>query len=170
MQVLAERRQGGETGVKAVQCLQGESAWKAARDGVWDRELLEAAMATVPDRTGKLEEADREATVFVVDYVDGVRGVGYMSPKHTREFAGAVKAAGRDRPVGTWFYLPKPQRDHFSFLCNHIEVMFLIGKPSYPVERTLLTTGLLAFLMDSRHQGGKRLQTPELAKLRYQTG
>jgi len=62
MQVLAERRQGGETGVKAVQCLQGAAAWKAARDGVWSRELLEAALAAVPDRTGKLEEADREAT------------------------------------------------------------------------------------------------------------
>jgi hypothetical protein len=66
--------------------------------------------------------------------------------------------------------LPKPQRDHFSFLCNHIEVMFRTGKPSYPVERTLLTTGMLAFLMDSRYQNGKRLETPELAKLRYRVG
>ncbi len=170
MQVLAERRQGGETGVKAVQCLQGESAWKAARNGVWSRELLDAALATVPDRKGKLEEVDSEATVFVVEYADGLRGAGYLSPQHTREFAGAVKAAGREKPAGTWFYLPKPQRDHFSFLCNHIEVMFLTGKPSYPVERTLLTTGMLAFLMDSRHQGGKRVATPELARLRYGLG
>jgi hypothetical protein len=108
--------------------------------------------------------------VFVVEYADGLKGAGYLSPKHTREFAGAVKAAGLERPAGTWFYLPKPQRDHFSFLCNHIEVMFRTGKPSYPVERTLLTTGMLAFLMDSRYQGGKRLETPELAKLRYRLG
>ena len=45
--------------------------------------------------------------------------------------------------------------------------MFLTGKPSYPVERMLLTTRMLAFLMDSRYQGGKRLETPELGKVRY---
>ena len=71
------------------------------------------------------------------------------------------------KPAGTWFYLPKPQRDHFSFLCNHIEKMFLTGKPSYPVERTLIVTGMLAFLMDSHHEGGRRIETPELEKVGY---
>jgi hypothetical protein len=63
--------------------------------------------------------------------------------------------------------LPKPQRDHFSFLCNHIEVMFRSEKPSYPVERTLLVTGVLDALHDSRAAGGKRIETPHLAKLAY---
>ena len=75
---------------------------------------------------------------------------------------------GLGRPVGTWFYLPKPQRDHFSFLSNHIEKMFLTGKPSYRVERTLLTTGMLAALIDSRSAGGSWIETPELAAIRYE--
>ncbi len=169
LQAFAERRQGGETGVRAVQCLQGEAAWEAARKGLWSRELLDAALAVLPKRNGRLEEADRDATVFLVEYADGLRGAGYLSARHVAEFAAAVKPAG-SKPAATWCYLPKPQRDHFSFLCNHIEKMFLTGKPSYPVERTLLTTGMLAYLMDSRHDGGRRIETPELAKVRYQPG
>jgi hypothetical protein len=167
MQAFAERRQGGETGVKAVQSLQGEAAWQAAEKGLWGRDLLNAAVAPVPVKNGRLEDADRNATVFLVEYADGLRGAAYLSPRHVAEFAAAVRPAGH-KPAGTWCYLPKPQRDHFSFLCNHIEKMFLTGKPSYPVERTLLTTGMLAFLMDSRHQGGRRLETPDLEKVRYQ--
>ena len=69
-------------------------------------------------------------------------------------FGAAVR--GLPRRVGTHALLPQPQRDHFSFLCNHIEVMFRSGRPSYPVERTLLTTGILDALHDSRAGGGKR--------------
>jgi hypothetical protein len=39
---------------------------------------------------------------------------------------------------------------------------------SYPVERTLLTTGALHFLMDSRHNGGVLTPTPDLAGIAYQ--
>ena len=40
--------------------------------------------------------------------------------------------------------------------------MVLGGRPPYPVERTVLTTGTLDFLMRSAAQGGARLETPEL--------
>ena len=168
LQAFAERRQGGETGVRAVQCLQGEAAWAAARKGQWGRDLLDAAVAPVPVKIGRLEEVDRAATVFLIEYTDGLRATGYLSPRHVADFAAAIRPTGSERPLGTWCYLPKPQRDHFSFLSNHIEKMFLTGRPSYPVERTLLTTGMLAFLMDSRHAGGRRIETPELSKHRYQ--
>ena len=38
--------------------------------------------------------------------------------------------------------------------------MFLSGKPSYPVERTLLTTGLVAAGVDSLHRDQVRIDTP----------
>ena len=83
------------------------------------------------------------------------------------EFCFAASVKGISHPVGTYAILPKPSRDHFSFLSNHIEYMFRTGQSSYPVERTLLTTGVLEALHDSRQAGGKRVVTPHLQNLSY---
>jgi hypothetical protein len=56
---------------------------------------------------------------------------------------------------------------HFDGLVNCIEDLFVTGKPGYPVERTLLTSGVLAFAFDSREQK-KRVDTPNLS-IRYRT-
>jgi len=45
--------------------------------------------------------------------------------------------------------------------------MFLTGKAQYPIERTLLTSGLLIAGIDSVKKG-QRLQTPNLAAVTYQ--
>jgi hypothetical protein len=166
LQVFTERRRGGETGVRAVQALQGQQAEEAIRARHSSLHLLDTALQVIPEKRGQRQQADPYPTVFLIEYSDGLQAAVYMSNSHVAEFATAIQPAGH-KPAATWFYLPKPQRDHFSFLCNHIEKMFLTGKASYPVERTLLTTGMLAFLMDSLHDKGRRIETPELANLRY---
>jgi hypothetical protein len=163
LQVMTERRKGGETGVKAVQCLEGRAAWDAASAGRWDRRLLDAAVATVPRHgRGKIEEEDAEAIVYLIEYRDGLRAAAYLSPRHVQEFAFAGRIKGQAEPAACWYELPKPQRDHFSFLVQQVARMFLTGKASYPVERTLLTTGMLAFLVESKSKGHKRIETPDL--------
>ncbi|HEV3120458.1 MAG TPA: hypothetical protein VGY53_01080, partial [Isosphaeraceae bacterium] len=152
---------------------EGEAAWKAADEGRWSTDLLREALRHLP---GKAADAAREtdlrrlepnATVFLVEYADGFKAAAYVAKRLASEFAFAASLRGRSEPVGTWCELNKPQRDHFSFLCNHIEVMFRTGKPSYPVERTYLVTGVLAALMDSRAQGGCLLPTPHLSAIAY---
>jgi hypothetical protein len=49
---------------------------------------------------------------------------------------------------------------------SKVEETFLTRRPSYPVERTLLTTGLVAAGMQSLAAGQKRIETPHLA-VRY---
>jgi hypothetical protein len=65
-------------------------------------------------------------------------------------------------------YLPMPPArtsiaNFFSPLVHHIEEMFLTGKPGYPVERTLLTTGLTAAGVESLFRNQTRYETPHLA-------
>jgi hypothetical protein len=88
------------------------------------------------------------------------------------DFNFAACVEGRDEPLSTQMYLPMPRREatlanFFSPLVNHIERMFLTGEPSYPVERTLLTTGLVAAAVESLHQEQTRQETPHL-RIAYQ--
>ena len=61
------------------------------------------------------------------------------------------------------------QPNFFNPLSRHIERMIATGQSPYPVERTLLTTGLTAASIESLWLGQKTLATPHLA-IDYQVG
>jgi hypothetical protein len=84
-----------------------------------------------------------------------------VSPRHCQEFAFAGRAKGQAEPLACWYDLPKPQRDHFSFQVQAVAKMMVSGKPTYPVERTLLTTGMVDALLESKLKG-RRVETGEL--------
>ncbi len=165
LQTFVEKRAGGESGVKAVEVLEKAAAKKFLSEQKTAK-LLEAAIAPVPASSKNLRKQNGDQIVFRIEYRDGFEAAVCLSGV-VEEFCFAAEVKGRPDPIGTYALLPKPSRDHFSFLCNHIEFMFRTGKPSYPVERTLLTTGILKALHDSRHAGGKRIETPHLANLNY---
>ena len=75
-----------------------------------------------------------------------------------RGYAGQVNGKVKGMEV----YLPDDPHAHFSYLSLNIQEMFLTGQPQYPVERTLLVSGALEALLDSRHQGHVRIETPHL--------
>ena len=88
-----------------------------------------------------------------------------------QDFNFAARLKGQAEPFSTQMYLPMPPTrttlaTFFSPLVNNIERMFLTGQPTYPVERTLLTTGLVAAGVDSLYLGQQRVETPHLA-IRY---
>lgn len=168
LQTFVEKRAGGETGVRAVQALEGDAAYEAARQNRWSAHLLPKAIGVTPQAARRAFDLERlrKSTVFRIEYRDGFEAAACMVGG-IGEFCFAGQVRGREEPVATYAYLPKPQRDHFSFLCNHIETMFRSGRPSYPVERTLLVTGVLDALHDSRAAGGKRIETPQLSQIKY---
>ena len=82
----------------------------------------------------------------------------------------AARLKNQSEPLSLLFYLGvghSTQPNFFNPLSHHMETMILTGQPPYPVERTLLTTGLTAAGVESLWLGGKRLETPHLA-IRYQ--
>ncbi len=67
--------------------------------------------------------------------------------------------------VSCQMYLPMPTHgsttaDFFNPLARHIETLVLEGKSPYPVERTLLTSGMVIGGVDSLHQNESLIQTP----------
>ncbi|MEX2286778.1 MAG: hypothetical protein WD648_06790 [Planctomycetaceae bacterium] len=170
LQCLAERRRGDETGVRRVQFLAGQRLWDAARDNVFDVQLLNAALARgIPDfdPTQEWREKVKEPAAFVVDYNDGLRASVFLLSRLTEEFSAAWRYADDGQVEATRFALQNERPyTHFAFLLQGIERMMQSGEPSWPAERTLMTTGMLHAAMQSKLRQGVPVATPHLA-IRY---
>ena len=110
MQCMVERRRGGETGVKAVQLIAGDSVWKAGEQGRWSRELLEAALSrsdslqglTVVD--GRTQNLARQAAssggwlahpaAYFIEYADGTRATLLMLNGAVGDYTFAARVRG----------------------------------------------------------------------------
>ncbi|MBL8241458.1 MAG: hypothetical protein JNM66_28795 [Bryobacterales bacterium] len=159
LQAFVERRKGGEKGVRAVRMLKGEEVWKAAQQGLWSRDLLDAALARQLKPPGKRPE-EMTAVLGLIEYRDGFRAAT-LALGGVSEYIVAVKPKGA-APQATLCYIPIENSNNFSMLVHGITHMIATGKPAIDVRRTLLVTGALAALMESGFQKGKRLETPTL--------
>ena len=167
VQALAERRAGGETGVRSVQCLSGDAVWEAARKGVYNRKLLDAALSRLKEKPipsgRKIEDLTKEPDLLIIDYTDGLRACVFSLNGAVLEWAAAWQYEKTDEVESTVFWTQELRPFmHFSWMLMEIGKMMQTGIPAWPVERTLLTSGLLDALLISKHDGGKELATPWL--------
>ncbi|HRJ44814.1 MAG TPA: hypothetical protein PL105_23155, partial [Caldilineaceae bacterium] len=179
MQSMLERRAGGESGVRAVQLLEGEAVWQAGREGRWSLELLEAALARSDSPRGLSEEDGRtqdllgsgeiyklaeNPAAYCIEYNDGLRATLLMVNGAVKDFCFAARLAGEEKPVSTQFLLtPTPNVTYSACLVGKIEEMLATGVAPYPAERTLLVSGVLESCLTSKAQDHQRLETPHLA-------
>lgn len=181
IQCMAERRRGGETGVIALQALRGDAVWRAMEAGSWQRggwdgELFEACLCrsqtlaqppTYSDRHPTPEQMRqwvKEPAIYRFEYADGLNATMLMMNGLVQDFTFAARLKGESAPLSTLFYLPpNPNVVYSAGLMAKAEQLFLTGRAPTPLERTLLTTGLVAAGMQSLGNGQKRLETPHLA-------
>lgn len=184
IQCMAERRKGGETGVKAVQSLKGAAVWKAMQAGSWeaggwDPALFAACLArtqtlaqpeSYSDRyptTAQMQEWVKSPVAYRIEYNDGLKATLLMMGGLVGDFTFASRIKGRPEPLSTLFYLPPtPNVTYSASLMSKAEETFLTGKAPCPIERTLLTSGILATACQSLTTGEQRIETPHLA-IRY---
>lgn len=162
LQCMVERRKGGETGVASVKGIRGNDVWKAMDDGTISLSLVEAACETIKDRKeGAMRELAKDPHAVIVNYNDGTKGAIVMLSGYVNgSWAYAAKAEGKT--VATEFVLDGSMSySHFSYLTLNIQKFFLTGKPTAPVERTLLTSGMMDMGIRSLVEGKER-KTPFL--------
>jgi hypothetical protein len=165
VQSLAEQRAGGETGVRAVQCLSGDAVWKAMDEKLFAPELFAAAWQRVPNRREDrpLAELVAEPKLMVLEYNDGLKLYLLELNGAASAWTAAWRYAEDDRIESTQFATQEARPAyHFQLLFDGVQRMVLSGKPSWNVERTLLTSGALDALLQSLVGDGKRVETPYL--------
>ena len=179
-QCMSERRKGGEVGIRRVLALRGEKMWSEAATRETTVRLLAGALTrshNLPVRDGYVTDAvtfDWARKVFpdgwayFIEHRDGFRTTLFMLPIHDFNYAGLNGKTGEI--ISCQMYLPMPTHgsttaDFFNPQIRHIERMIVENRAPYPVERTLLTSGMTLAGVESFHRG-EPIDTPEMA-VRY---
>ena len=178
MQCMIERRRGGETGVKAVQLIEGKEVWQAGEDGRYSKELLESALSrsdsprglTLEDgRTqdmlgnGELPKLVENPAAYFIEFNDGLKATLLMLNGAVGDYCFACRLKGEADPVSTQFFLtPTPNVTYSAAFVHKIDEMFQTGRAPFPAERTLIVSGALESCLTSKIQDHQRLETPHL--------
>jgi hypothetical protein len=108
-----------------------------------------------------------EGWAYFIEHRDGFRTTLFMLSVRDFNYAGLTKDG---KILSCQMYLPMPTwgsstADFFSPQIHHIERMVVSRVQPYPVERTLLTSGMTLAGVESFHRGAA-VDTPEM-EVRY---
>ena len=170
LQSMVEARQGGEAGVASVEFLQGDALWKAAQQGRWSRTLADAALRVefgdkIPDLRQPVNGQPTHG--ILVSYRDGWKATVLKVGRRSDRWLFAGKLAGQKKPRATSYYVgPWGNRNLFMALSHAVQHFLVRREAPYPVERTLLTTGIVEAACRSKAQS-RAVETPNL-RIAYQ--
>jgi hypothetical protein len=179
-QCMSERRRGGEVGIESVHAVRGADLWKlvAAPERATTRRLLVAALCrshSLPVEEGYVDDrinvewAQRvlpETLAYFIQHRDGFRTTLFLANIKDFNYAGLRGDTGEI--ISCQMFLPMPgysgtTADFFNPLTRYIEDMMLTNRAAYPIERTLLTSGMTLAAVDSIHRGYAPVLTPDMA-------
>ena len=180
-QCMSERRRGGEVGIKSVQALRGAKMWEQVATRERTQRLLTAALCrshnlpveegyeSAPVSFDWARKVFPDAFAYFIEHRDGFRTTLFMLRIQDFDYAGLDAETGEI--TSCQMFLPMPgssasTADFFNPLVHHIENMVLENRAPYPVERTLLTSGMLLTAVASLHRDGAIIETPEM-EVRY---
>jgi len=177
-QCMSERRQGGEVGIRSVHAVRDEHCWELLAQHEVTQKLFISALCrshhlpvdngfpTAPVDLQWARQALPQITAYFVEHLDGFRTTIFLTG--IRDFNYAGMRADTGEIIGCQFMLPMPgssatTADFFTPLIQHIEQMILTGKTAYPVERTLLTSGMVIGGVESLFAGQQPYVTDQMA-------
>ena len=181
LQSFVEARKGGESGVSRVELLHGEKLKRAISSGRLSQELIDAAMQAERDarmprqprpkalRQERAAQAPSQSPprprgqhAIEVTYKDGFRATVITVGSSADRWNFACRLKGDKKPRATALYNgPWGNRCLFRALSHAIQYLFRTRKQPYPIERTLLVTGVLEAAVRSFAQA-RPIETPHL--------
>lgn len=177
-QCMSERRRGGEVGIRSVHAVKGPKCWEMLAQREVTSQLFVSALCrshnlpvesgypTAPVDMEWARAALPDTTAYLVEHLDGFRTTIFLTG--IRDFNYAGMRADNNEIIGCQFMLPMPgssatTADFFTPLIQHIERMIAGNTTRYPIERTLLTSGMVIGGVESLFAGEQPHATPEMA-------
>jgi hypothetical protein len=181
-QCMSERRKGGESGIASVHALKGPKVWELTAARPATQRLLVSALSrshTLPVDNGFpsapvtfnwARSVFPDPIAYFIDHHDGFRTTLFLLPIQDFNYAGL--RGDTAEIIACQMHLPMPgsgatTADFFNPLVRHIESMIVENRAPYPVERTLLTSGMTLAAVESLHRGQVPVPTPEM-NVRYE--
>ena len=168
LQCLVERRKGGETGIASVQWIEGQDieGWRDSARGSWSKPLFQPLLEEAQRLQGLpesplIEEHSKKPVLFVLNYADGLKAAAMVLTRNVG-FSAAIRVKGQEKPLFTTYSTPVARPlPNWDGMARCVDRFLATGEAPNPVERTLLTTGALAFCFESKRQK-KLVETPQL--------
>jgi hypothetical protein len=166
LQAFVERRKGGETGVRSVQCIRGPETWKWTERNPWAADLLESVRKKFNLKPGHFQE-NKRPNVCIVEYNDGTKAAVFSGRGVGWTYAGDIEGQAEPTIVSMLGWPGPYSQYHAANAHEHWLIqMMLTRKEPFNAERLLLSTGIVSHNMDSNWENGRyspvgrRIETP----------